>query len=82
MSETIALITLVRAQDAQSPGVLRSIQSIASQTTPVKAYFLIAKEACLDVDDQPVIVCANFDITALRLAERALRNAQGAAADE
>lgn len=45
-------------------------------------FFLIAKEACLDVDDQPVIVCANFDITALRLAERALLGTQAEPASE
>ncbi|MDP5240375.1 PAS domain-containing protein [Uliginosibacterium sp. 31-16] len=41
--------------------------------TGEERFFLVAKTACEDAEGRPVIVCANFNITPLRLAERELQ---------
>lgn len=41
--------------------------------TGEERFFHVAKTACEDAEGHPVIVCANFNLTPLRLAERELR---------
>lgn len=49
--------------------------------TGEERFFLVAKSAATDAEGRPVIVCLNFNVTALRLAERKIRELQSSPAD-